>query len=395
MNHFKHFQSAALYLRRYIEAEDYQGYDPYDALNGWFPFRLFGKWGPVIAIQVMKRLPINLRPLLGIQKQTNAKALGLLLEAYALWHQMAPEPALEATCHQLFQRLMKCQSKGYSGICWGYPFHWASPLKYLPAHTPNIVATAFAARGIETYYQSFQKPEALEALCAIVPFVLNDLEREETESGCFISYTPVEKDCCYNASLLAGEILARAGALKKQSEWLEIARQTVEFVVAQQQPDGCWNYSKNLETGKERVQIDFHQGYVIDSIRLIADRGGWKNPAWEKAVEKGASFYRKEQFFEDGRSLWRIPTVWPLEIHNQSQGILTFVHLDQLDSSYSAFANTIGKWTIAHMRHPRKGYFFYRKLSWYTNKIPFMRWSQAWMLLSLVHLMVHAKNSES
>jgi len=31
----------------------------------------------------------------------------------------------------------------------------------------------------------------------------------------------------------------------------------------------------------------------------------------------------------------------------------------------------------------KKGYFYYQKHRFYTNKISYMRWSQAWMLLAI------------
>lgn len=395
MSKSNRIHQVAQQLRHYVETEDFCGYDPYDTLNGWFPFRWFGKWGPVIGIQIMKRLPVNLRPILGIAKQSNPKALGLFLEAYSKWYTIDPQPAIKEIADELFKRLVASVTPGFKGWCWGYPFDWASPLKYLPAHSPNIVATAFAVRGIEQYYLVWQQEEAKSALAKVVPFVLENLDREETNNGCFISYTPVEKDCCYNASLLAGEVLARAGALHKNQEWLGWAKKTVDFVVAAQQDDGRWNYSRDLKTDKERTQIDFHQGYVIDSIRLIAERGGWAKPSWEAAVAKGAAFYRNEQFFPEGRAWWRLPKEWPVEIHNQSQGILTLLHLGNVEEEYPQFAKTIADWTIDHFFDARKGYFYYRKLPLYTNRIPFMRWSQAWMLLALVHLLEHNHHQSS
>jgi len=64
-------------LKRYVEAEDFRGYDPYDALNAPIDFHKFGKWLPAIATQLQKRNPVNLRPFLGIRKGINPKAFGL------------------------------------------------------------------------------------------------------------------------------------------------------------------------------------------------------------------------------------------------------------------------------------------------------------------------------
>jgi len=66
-------------LRQFVEGRDYAGYKPYAALNSPF-LRLLSlgtKWGRMAWTQFFRRCPLNLRPLLGITKQVNAKALGL------------------------------------------------------------------------------------------------------------------------------------------------------------------------------------------------------------------------------------------------------------------------------------------------------------------------------
>ena len=41
----------------YIEHENYKGYDPYDYLNSWIPFRWFGKMVQAIVVQAGKLIP--------------------------------------------------------------------------------------------------------------------------------------------------------------------------------------------------------------------------------------------------------------------------------------------------------------------------------------------------
>ena len=77
-------------LQRYIERESYKGYDPYDTLMSFIPFVRINKWLAIIATQVQKRNPINIRPLLGIKKDYNPKGLGLMLHAYSILQQKKP-----------------------------------------------------------------------------------------------------------------------------------------------------------------------------------------------------------------------------------------------------------------------------------------------------------------
>jgi rhamnogalacturonyl hydrolase YesR len=160
----------------------------------------------------------------------------------------------------------------------------------------------------------------------------------------------------------------------------------VNFVISRQKEDGRWNYSLDLETNREREQIDFHQGFVLESISNIADRIQEKNESWGNSVRKGLEFYRNKQFFQNGRSVWRYPREFPIDIHNQSQGIITFSRLSSFDPGYLDFAGIIASWTIKMMQS-QKGYFYYRLNKRFPNRIPYIRWSQAWMLLALTFLL--------
>src|SRR4030042_5670637 len=69
----------------YIESVDYAGYDPYDALNSPLIRRIGAgkKWVRVAATHLVRRSPLNLRPLLGIRKGHNPKGIALFLWGYA------------------------------------------------------------------------------------------------------------------------------------------------------------------------------------------------------------------------------------------------------------------------------------------------------------------------
>ncbi len=45
-------------------------------------------------------------------------------------------------------------------------------------------------------------------------------------------------------------------------------------------------------------------------------------------------------------------------------------------------ADKVLNWTIANMQD-KKGYFYYQKYRFYKIKIPYIRWSQAWMFYAL------------
>ena len=77
-------ETAAQKLFAYCRANDWAGYDPYDALNS----RLFkalpvlnSRLPRLVLTQALKRSPINVRRLLQIPKTQNPKAIALFLSA--------------------------------------------------------------------------------------------------------------------------------------------------------------------------------------------------------------------------------------------------------------------------------------------------------------------------
>lgn len=378
-------------VRAYIESENYKGYDPYDTLNSFIPFEKMGKWIPILALQFQKRNPVNIRPLLGIKKEINPKAMGLLLRAYTVLsqinnHNKKDNSEIKERMEFIFSWLADNPSKGYNGYCWGYNFAWASKDKFLKPFVPNIVATSFAAKGIFEYYEETKNPKAKDVLISVADFLLKDLPSTENERGFCISYTPVKNDACFNATLLGAEVLAKVYTLTGNELYKKRAIQIMDFVISYQKDSGVWNYGVDLETGKEDAQIDFHQGYNLETIYMICKYLNIEETKYKNSISKGLEFYRREQFFDNGQSLWRIPKVYPVEIHNQSQGIITFALLNEFNKDYLPFANSIAEWTIDNMQDT-KGYFYNRKNKFYNISIPYMRWSQAWMFLALTTLM--------
>ena len=371
-------------LLEYVEEEAYLGYDPYDTLCSRVPFHRLGKWGPVVATQLQKRNPINIRPFLGIKKDCNPKGMGLFLKAYCILYEKTGNEGFLDKAGWIFNWLMDNASREYSGMAWGYNFPWASSGEFKKAFLPSVVVTAYIIDGVFAYYKSTKSLAAKRAVISAADFVSEDIPITEFNTGISFAYTPQSKGACYNASLHAAEILLKACLVERKKPDNRI-EQAVRFVLSRRKEDGSWYYSFNPENNTERRQIDFHQGFVLNSLHSIRKHAGFLQTESKAAIQKGLLFYKKAQFSPDGRSFWRLPKKWPVDIHNQSQGIITFTLLKDYAPDYFEFAKTIAGWTIDNMQD-KSGYFYYRKYPLFTNKIPFIRWSQAWMLLALSEL---------
>jgi hypothetical protein len=364
----------------YAKGFRFAGYDPYDALNTRWRLLTKGKWWPVILIQIMKRLPINLRPLLGIPRLENPKGLGLFLETYALLEKAFPGQ-YRSDCDYLISRLAALRTPGFSGVCWGYHFDWASPVKVLKAGSPTVVVTGFIAKALYEVIQLREHKEAEELFLAIDDFIEQDLPFFHDNTGMCISYSTVVQDCCYNASLLAAGYYARLYHFRKNPEHMKKATDLVNFVVSRQNEDGSWHYSVNLKTGKPRIQTDFHQGFVLDSILEAMHFMNVAHDHWRRAIEKGSAFYLNQQFTTSGATFFRYPRRYPADVHHQAQGMITACKLEDAGFVTDNKAKKMAEWAAAHL-YNGKGRFYYRKYRLFTDRTTYMRWGQGWMMLA-------------
>lgn len=377
-------------LVKYVEKENFKGYDPYDFLNTPLPVSKTPKMIQAITVQAGKLIPFNVRPLLGIRKGENPKGLGLMLHAYCNLYNATREERLLSQADYLYERLLVLRSPGKEEYCWGYNFIWANPHCVHPRYMPSAVVSSFVGQAIYQYYLIRRKDDIRQVLLSIGRYIQNSLHITETMDGICLSYTEEEADCCYNASLLGAEMLAIVYSINGEQKLKDMILRAVDFVLAHQHEDGSWGYSINPETGKERMQIDFHQGIILCSLENIKKLLDIHEKKVDVAIRRGLKYYRTVQFTDEGVSLWRIPKQYPVEIHNQAQGIITFSRLSDYEPENVDFSLKIAEWTLDNMQS-RKGYFYYRKFRWYTIKIPYMRWSQAWMLLALSGLTLNSE----
>ncbi len=383
------FHEAIHKLLKYIEVNEHAGYDPYDTLNSWIPFLSVGKFAANVATQLQKRNPVNIRPIIGVKKGLNPKGMGLFLKSYVVMYEIYGNENYFRLAKSIFEWLCNNFSRGFSGKCWGYNFDWATPSHITPAFTPSVVVTGHVVDGIYSYYLLTGSPQARDVIISSARYVSEDIPISTFPEGISLAYTHLSKGACYNASLLAAEILAKADLVQSENRYATIVDGSINYVLSKQKKSGEWWYSYDPTRDSERKQIDFHQGFVLNSLNILNSSGAIRRADVDNAISKGLRYYRDIQFRNNGQSLWRIPREWPVDIHNQSQGIITFSNLAEFDIEYNSFANVIASWTIQQMQDKR-GFFYYRKYRLYTNKISYMRWSQAWMLLALVTL---AKNN--
>jgi len=380
-------------LHEFCKSEKYIGYSLYDSHNSPIPFKILGNKLSFLINQINKRSPINLRPLLGIKKGINPKGYGLFLHAYTVLSilDVINKDEAEERADYFLNWLVDNHSKSYSGYCWGYNYHWPKKDGHnIPPYTPNVVVTGFVSRALLAYYERFGNEDVKRILKSASSFIMNDVHLYKGNDGYCFSYTPVVNDMTVNANLLAAEVLAYSDYVNGENRYMEHIDQALKFTFSNQNNNGSWYYCFHYDNRTPKKQIDFHQGYILESILRLNKYTNLDLSVYRTKLHKGLEFYYENQFSKDGRSYWRLPSKWPVDIHNQSQGIITFSKFKDCNTDYLPFAEKIAEWTIMNMQDPR-GKFYYQKWPMITNKVNYMRWNQAWMLLALTTLVKNHK----
>lgn len=372
-------------LNRWLDANQYCGWDPYDALNS--PIvraasshnRFFGQ----VAVQLLKRSPVNLRPLLGIAKGFNPKAMGLFLASSIRQHRMADSGA-QARVKYFADWLIANTSPNVSGPAWGYNFDWPNRGFFAPAGTPTIVNTSFIGLAFldladaDVPLRGLDSARALNVARGSCNFVLRDLwcDRRTRDELCF-AYTPIDRRLVHNASLLGGQLLAEVGARTREPELIDAALATARFTVRRQRDDGSWAYG---EASNDAWVDNFHTGYVLVSLSRISRCTNCHE--FDPAIVRGYAYWKERMFLRDGTPKNRPDSVYPIDAHNIAQAVLTFLQFSDRDSEAAALASRVLEWGINQMQDPQ-GYFHFQISRLYRIRIPYLRWVQAWMQRAL------------
>jgi len=376
-------------LQQYCEVAEFKGYDPYDGLNSKLfqsvPFFKHNRLSRLVWIQFFKRSPLNLRKIVGIKHDYNPKALGLFLSAYCELYKHDQLPEYLHKIDFFINKIKELQSPGYSGSCWGYNFDWESRAFFQPKFTPTIVATSFIANSLLDAYELTGNNECLKMARSSCDFIMKDLNRTSGENGDFaFSYSPLDNSVVFNASLLGARLLSRVYAITKEEQLIKTAKPVLDYCCSYQKPDGSWSYG----TLPFHQWIDnFHTGYNLECISDYMKYSG--DQSYQVHLKKGFEYYIKTFFTPEGISKYYNNSIYPIDIHAPTQLVITLKKLNKLDE-YRSMVDTVMGWTIKNMQSD-KGYFYYQINKYITSRIPYMRWSQAWMFLSMSIYLCHCK----
>lgn len=386
VEHIKHdkIEKTIVTLLQYCADKRWAGFDPYDALNSRLlartPF-MNSRVCRIAFTQILKWLPVNLRPLFMVPKEQNPKAIALFLMALLKLKKirLLDQENLIGT---MIDKLIALRSKETSYWCWGYSFPWQTRTILVPRGAPNLVCTSFVANALLDAYEEDCEPPYLSMAISAAEYILNELYWTDGDSvACFSYPLPPLRTRVHNANFLGAALLCRTYKNCGEKKFLEPALKVARYSAAKQRDDGSWDYG---ESTSQRWVDNFHTGYNLCALRSISKSTGTSE--FESNIRRGFEFYRKYFFREDSAPKYFHDRTFPLDIHSVAQSIITLLTFKDLDESSVETALSIFDWAMMNMWDER-GHFYYQVFPFLKNKISYMRWSHAWMLMALSTLL--------
>jgi len=283
---------------------------------------------------------------------------------------------------------LKSETNPHSG--WGYSFPWQTRTVTVPRGEPNLVCTAFVANALLDAYEQRHDPMYLALATSAARYLLNDLYRQDDDSTASFAYPlSSSRSTVHNANFLGAALLCRVYRHSRETLFLEPALKVARYSASKQHSDGSWDYG---ELATQRWVDNFHTGYNLCALRSISE--SLYTPEFDPVICRGFAFYRQHFFRADGAARYFAHRTYPIDIHSVAQSAVTLVTLRDLDPRNINLAVSVIGWAMAHLWDSR-GYFYYRATRFSTNKISYMRWSQAWMLLALTTTLEHLLTAPS
>jgi hypothetical protein len=375
-------EEAPVALYQWMKACDFSGYEPFDLMNS--PY-CSGKWARRFPFSLIFRqagrrfVGRRVRQLMRVPASKNCKALGLVLGGCCDLERL--DESWRAEANYIKSELRRLRSPGETHFCWGYDWDAVSiRANVMPKFSPNSVATVFCGEALLDTALVFGDNEALEMAESVGRFIVDRLNRSvDTPSELCFSYTPNDNTRIYNSSVLSAAFLSRLGNLGGNPEYLHLARRAMHYLVNQQRQDGSWFYG----AGRMQRWIDsFHTAYNLEALRAYRENS--RDNSFDSAIEQGYQYYQKTFFHPDGALRYFNNRSYPIDIHSCSQAIITACTFAAEKGSLVQAVQT-AQWTLKHMRAP-EGFFYYQRHRFWTNRTPYMRWSEAWMFKALARL---------
>ncbi|MCE3235745.1 MAG: delta-aminolevulinic acid dehydratase [Vampirovibrio sp.] len=374
-------------LLGYVRDRNYEGPDLFDGLNSLlfkstplYKSRLFR----LALIQFCKKSPVNFRRLFFTPGGFNPKGGALFLMGHLNLLRHTGGEVYSNDAYLLYQRLKRLQIKRSQGISWGYNFDWQARAFFVAQGEPNLVTSVYVGRAMLAYHAQMHDPEALQLALGVAEFILGEMVKFENSKFICFNYIPGKDAEVHNANLLGAAYLAQTLEYQPpalQDEIRQKILKAVRFSLLDINEDGSWPYGT---MPFHRWVDNFHTAFNIES--LIAVTAHLQTDEFIPAIKQVTDYYLNHLFTKDGLPQYFNNKLYPIDVHVLAEAIVLLQLLRQQGLIWdSARVEVIEKalLNLTEQFQDRQGFFYYQKTARSWNRIPYIRWGQAWMFYAL------------
>jgi len=368
-------------LEKWVEANGYRGYEPFDGLNSFLrPLAGGNLMAERVLQQIVRQSPVNLRPLLGISPNESTKGRGYMAWGYLTMFRLTGDKQYSEKAVSCLDWLIENKSPGYLNYSWGNHFRFSSRVGSIPKLEPIIPWSSLIGQAFLDGYETLGAKKYLDVAVSICNWIL-DLPRKRTESGVCIAYNALGESTVHGANMLGAALLARTARFTGDGVALEVANEAMEYSCTRQNRDGSWYYA---EENNAKWIDNFHTGYNLDSLKCYCDSTG--DQTYEDNLWRGFAYFKSNFLEEGGRPKYYHDRVYPVDIQCASQAIDTLALFSECDDQSLELSEKVARWTICNMQD-KKGFFYYRQWPFFRVRTPMLHWGQATMYRALSHLL--------
>jgi len=357
-------------VERWVEKNNYRGYEPFDGLSSWFRPLTFGNlFAERLLLQLVRQCPVNLRALMGITRKESTKGRGYMAAGYLIRYRMTEQSEYLRKAESCLNWLDAHKAAKFVNHSWSNHFDFASRGGSYTKNDPIIVWTSLIGFAYLDAYEVTGGSRWLDIADSACRWIM-DLPREKTDRGACLSYLAHGQSSIHNANLLGAAMLARTAKHTGNSEFAEVARSAMEYSCTRQLPDGSWWYA---EDPRYHWIDNFHTGYNLDSLRSYIESTG--DETWEPNLRRGLEFYKAHFFENNGCPKYYHDRCYPVDSQCAAQSIETLSAFSG-QSNCLELAIRVARWTIENMQG-KDGHFFYRIYPLIKARMPMLHWAQA------------------
>jgi hypothetical protein len=368
-------------LTEYCIKEDWSGYDPYDGLNSPLFRYLFldkNKYSRLFIIQFFKNFSINLRPIFFIKKEYNPKGLGLFLISLINIYRFTKDKKYLLHINYLTDLLLKEREKNSQKL-WGYNFDWQSRAFFLKKNSPNLIVSYFVLNSFFELYNLTKEENYKNIFIDSCKILINNFFIN-IKGQKYFKYIINYNKLIHNVNLFGASLMSKAFLLTKEKKFLYTSEEALKTSINYQNYNGSWPY------GEEQIHIwidSFHTCYNLLSINDFIENTGIIK--YENNLIRGLNFFINNFFSRNVIIKYFNNKIYPIDIHSYTAGIITLVKLAKYLDNKKIILNTY-RYLINEFKDKDEKFFYFRIYKLLKNKIPYIRWSQAWALYSLTIL---------